>query len=615
MSTLAAPLASPLYEGTGVSSTVPYPWDVAINGRPYQVNFDGDLFRFRSIPILRQQQDTSSKPGEQSINPAGLWRRTAKSWHRGAGQTYFDGSDDADEYRFRSSKGIDCWTRRQIGLLPDTAQKRASANTNLQAVPVGNNLYLADGNEVYRTTDLAVWTATNVLAVDATTGPVQSIATDGYDVWAVVTDGIHASTRGAGAWTHLVNQPAALTFNLLGYVKGRLMAAAGPNIYNITSAGLPAAPAALFPHPNTDFRWVGFAEGNGRIYAAGWSGDKSEVYRIGIKADGTGLDAAIPATPGLPDGEVVRSIANYLGYILLGTDKGVRFCETNGDSGDLEIGELIEIPNPVRCFEGQDRFVWFGWTNYDGVSTGLGRLDLTQFIATRAPAYASDLMAAAQGNVLSVATFAGKLVFTVSGSGVWAETADKTPSGTIDSGFITFDIADRKVGVFLDVRHEPLYGSHKAYVAGDGGVFTQIGSDTAPLGTIDDPYPVGQLQAEKYEVRHELVRSASETTKAPTVTRHTLRANPAADSGLEIRIPVNLHRTVKIRETEYPVDVLAELVAIDGLRTSGRVVTCQLLTKTYQVIVTDLEWIPAHRNTGDTPIFEGLALVTVKTVS
>ena len=47
---------------------------------------------------------------------------------------------------------------------------------------------------------------------------------------------------------------------------------------------------------------------------------------------------------------------------------------------------------PVQSMVGNNRFVYFGWNNYDGESTGLGRMDLSTFIDTQAPALTSDLM-------------------------------------------------------------------------------------------------------------------------------------------------------------------------------------------------------------------------------
>ena len=108
-------------------------------------------------------------------------------------------------------------------------------------------------------------------------------------------------------WTFLPGTEAARlkiintghNWGVLEYVKGRLMAAGsgatdGYKIWNITASG--NNPAILYTHPNTAFTWVGFAAGQQHIYAAGYAGRTSLIYKTAIKADGTALD--IPSQAG-----------------------------------------------------------------------------------------------------------------------------------------------------------------------------------------------------------------------------------------------------------------------------------------------------------------------------
>src|SRR5262245_28892324 len=78
------PSASPLVPGV---------YDCALDGHPYLFNRShADLetiqawLRQSSQPLLRDQSDQSDEPAEHSISPAVQWRRTAESWHKGAGQ-------------------------------------------------------------------------------------------------------------------------------------------------------------------------------------------------------------------------------------------------------------------------------------------------------------------------------------------------------------------------------------------------------------------------------------------------------------------------------------------------------------------------------------------------
>lgn len=590
--------STPYYTGQTRTEEVPHRWDVSLNGRGFLVDLTAgdDSFSRRSIPLLRNQANTGEQFGEASLNPEELWRRSQDSWDHGAGQDYYD-RPDSDRRRFRISKGIDVWSKWSMSLLRDTATRRASANTNLALAVAGTYLYVTDGTALVRTQDLTSFTAVTGLPNAAT-----SIASDGFTVFtAHGASGVYATTRGAAS-SSAYN---ALATQLVGYVKGRLMAANNNVVYNITSA---AVPAPTFTHPNADFRWVGFAEGQTQIYAAGFSGDKSLVYRTTIRPDGTSLDTLIVAGE-LPDGEIVRAIGAYLGFVLLGTDKGLRFCATDG-SGNLTVGSLIRTDGAVRCFEGQDRFVWFGWENYDTSSTGLGRLDLSTFIAELTPAYASDLMADGQGAVASVVTFGDVRVFTATGIGVIGETTEKVESGTLDTGLISYELSDPKVAVYADVRLSDLSGTNRGYLSVDGGSFELIG--TRAGDSDDEPFMAGQRSGEQFELRMELLRSATATSRGPVVTRLQLRSYPKPTRGEIFTVPLLLHEQVIDRQdSNAQMDVVDALEEIRTLQDSRLLVIYQVGTESHTVLVDDSQFVYSHR-TSDGRAWNGTCLVKLK---
>src|SRR5690606_16876467 len=334
---------------------------------------------------------------------------------------------------------------------------------------------IADDDEILLTDDLDTFTALE----DADGGPVLSMVSDGYHVWtAHGSNGIYRTTRGDSATASQVTG----TVELLAFAKGRVIAAAGGSIYDATAAAVDDSPdtlpSALYEHPNPDFQWNSVTECEAWIYAGGFSGDKSHVYRISIDDETTNHLPPAAAAP-LPDGEVVTALQGYLGFVLIGTTRGVRFAVPS-QQGDLTLGAVIETPHPVRCFEPQDRFVWFGWSDYDGASTGLGRIDLSVFADADAllPAHASDLMVTGHGAVPAVVTFQDKRVFAVEGMGFYTESEELVPEGHIDSGAIGFGIADPKIGLYVDV-HTLGDGKFQAAVAIDDGAFGNIGSTYA----------------------------------------------------------------------------------------------------------------------------------------
>ena len=609
------------YEGLGVSSEVPQLYSFALSGHPYlpdDVQQGEYRWRHTTIPLLKQQQQSDGKLGQKSINPNGLWRSSVETWHKGAGQLNYD-LDDSDPARFYQSKGFDPWTRWNGSMLPDTTALVASANTNLRLAATTTRLFWTDGTAVKYSDDLA--------AVASMTGSPGSawvgIASTGDYVYASNATDIYrwaatdtAVTAGGSPWS---------TGNVGGlwWVRGkaRLMAigtgGTSTEVYNITSSTLPSSIApAIIP---TGFTWVGFCDGPGVIYGAGYSGDKSLIFRWGIKSDGTGLDVAIPAlVDGLPDGELVYSIASYLGFVLIGTDQGVRLAIPNQTTGNLTVGALIDIDHPVRCFEGQGSSVWFGWTNYDTDSTGLGRLSLTTFTDpdNQVPAYASDLMSASdatvQGNVLSVGTFLGKRVFAVSGAGVYAEDTDLVPEAWVESGWRSFGIPDDKVAMLIDVRHEPLVGTVAASLALDGsstfaGVLTN-----STAGMTGATVPAGELTAERFNSKLTLTRDAV-TTTGPTVSREVLSMNPTADTGFLIIFPALLNEKDVIGQTSKFRDPDAELRYLQNLRASRDVVAWQEGSRTYSVSLEDFVWLPRFSGLlPDKSAFPGTCVLQLK---
>jgi len=585
------------FSGASRTLQVPGRFHCGLNGRGYMIDTARlQEFRRQSIPLLREQQDTTDSPGEQTLSPEELWRRSQDDWTHGAGQVHLD-RKDSDSRRFRSSKGIDIWTRWQMSLLPGTAVRRSSANTGLALTPVGDRLYVLDGAGLFHTTNLTTFTA-------VTGGPAtapSSIASDGFNVYtAHGASGVYRTTRGAATTA----SHATGTVGAVGYVKGRLMAASGPSIYNVTVAG--ALPAALYTQPNTDWTWVGFAEGQAAIYAAGFSGDKSLVYRTAVKADGTALDVPVVAAE-LPDGEIIRSIYGYLGFLVLGTDLGVRFAAADVN-GNLTIGALIRTAGAVRCFEGQDRFIWFGWTNYDDASTGLGRLDLSVFVSSLAPAHASDLMATGQGSVVGVATFRGVRVFAVDGLGFYEQTAALVGGGTLDTGLISFGLPDLKTAVYLDVKVAQPVDTNRAYISVDSGAFVLIGTRSSALV---DPFTVGELSGEVFEVRHELQNLDAVTTAGPVVSRYTLRAYPRPSQGEMFMVPVLLHESVETLTDTYRQDPREEYTALVSLRESKRLTTFQLGLESHTVTVDDALMQYSHLTESNTA-WNGTALLKLK---
>lgn len=577
------------YTGTGATQLVPYVFPVAVNGRAYPLDMKSGQFSRQFDARVRDSVDQSTEPGEAAINPQGLWRRSQSSWHYGAGQEYSD-TADAEAYRFYESKGVDVWTRGQLSLLRDTSIAYSSANTNLYMATADSRIYGTDGQNVKFTTDWSTFTTVTGTAASN----LYSITSDGYNVFYSYANGDIDQTN-AGVTTSSA-YITGIEAGTLRYVRGRLMVAGQGadkhKIWNITTAPGSNAnnPGALYTHPNTNFTWEGFAGGQNHIYCAGHAGNKSLIYKTQIKADGTALD--IPTVAGeLPFGEIVTTLDAYLGYILIGLENGLRFCSADGD-GNLIIGPLIRTGTSVQSFAPIGQYVYFGWTNYDSTSTGLGRLDISRQVVTNQPAYASDLMATGQGTVLDVHEFNGDPVFTVSGLGAYRpHSTNLVASGTLDSGIYRWGVPDAKFIPKWDMRTEPLNGTVSLAVASDSGSFEAVGTQSTQ-GSLDSTFDGFETKVYEASAQLTLTRSSTDATVGPVITRWMGRAYAAPLRSQIFSVPLLLHHRINIRDREYYFDVDDELSRLRDLVENPRVVTYQENTDTYSVVVEDVRWIP-----------------------
>jgi len=603
--------ATSFYTGTGATELVPDVFPIAINGRPYMLDMASNQFSRAYDARVRDSVDQSTEPGEGAINPQGLWRRSQSSWHYGAGQEYSD-TADAEAYRFNTSKGVDVWNKGRLTLLRDTTQSYATSNSNLYAATASDRIYGTDGQSVRYTTDWVTFpTVTGTAASN-----LYSIASDGYNVFYSYDNGdIDQTNAGVSTSSAYIT---GIEAGRLRYVKGRLMVAGQGTdkrkIWNITTTPGSTAnnPGALYTHPNDDFNWVGFAAGQNNIYCAGYAGNKSLIYKTAVKPDGTALDIPTVAAE-LPLGEIIQEIDGYLGYIVIGLADGFRFCSAD-DNGNLLVGPKIVTGTAVESFAGIGQYIYFGWKNYDSTSTGIGRMDISVFISTNQPAYASDLMVTGQGSIVDVHEFGGDPVFNVAGLGAYRpHPTNLVSSGTLTSGIYRWGVPDAKFVPKLDLRCLPLVGSVAMSIMSDDGAYYDF--ETLDVAGVKEKTFDG-LEDKVFEaqIKLTLTRAAGATT-GPTLTRWMARAYAAPLRSQIFTVPILMHHTLNIQGRDYFQDVDEELRLLRDLVENPRVVSYQENEETYAVVVENVQMntrqtVYAHR-TND---FEGTAIVVMRSV-
>jgi hypothetical protein len=594
------------FNGTAQTDLVPSLYPVAINGRPYLIDQKAGTYGRTFEQRVRDSQDTSTAPGEAAINPGGLWRRGQDSWHLGAGQQYAD-TAEAQDYRFYKSKGVDPWTKGQISLLNATKLSLSNAATTSHMVVQDGRIYVSLNGDVKYTTDPYASSPTWSDCTGEPGGTCAAMATDGYKIYlAFPSDGVRQIIPNLSVSAISGSKFVGTndSYYMLGFAKNFMFGAHDHKLRSINSGG---SPADVITPADGEFRWVGVATGQNAVYAAGYSGKKSLIYKVTISSAGA-LEGGVVALE-LPTGEVVSAISGYLGFILIGTNKGVRFCTTDSQS-NLIAGQIIPTSGSVYKFSSNDRFTYFTWSNYDGTSGGLGRLDLATFTSANTPAFATDLMYDSSADVKNVVIFDDKAVFTVSGVGVVAEdTSTHVTSGTVELGTYRWGIPDRKFVAKVDVRTEPLTGSVVASLANDHESYESLGTFNSANG-VEYTFEGSDTQAIEADFKLTLNKSS---TGSPIVTRWMARAYAAPFRSEVFVVPVLLHHKIRPRERDIYLDPELELEQLTDLIANPKIVTLQLGTKAYSVIVEDVAWKPVD-TTGNTWSWDGTATVTMRSV-
>lgn len=398
--------ATSTWENTDIS------FDTAIGGIPffYAINDQRPYIR-QTAPFRKEQFDNGTEPGEQSLT--GWWLRSQSSFHNGSGINFYDPSaGETVLYRFNDSKGVDIWTKGQVTLLKDTAvghmttypvdSTTGRSFQQLRSIKWNgtNGVLLHDGYDV----DKIDTTGTETHFIDFNAGSddkVYAICDDGVNAYWVTNDTGpsgklevnkkplvgDASTAAVPLFT---SAGITVTNAAMEYVKDRIVMAANNKIYEFSStAG--ALPTAVYTHSDSDVIFTSITASGPAIYVAGFSGIQSFIYKFTLSTAGAmpTLTTAITAAE-MPVGEKIHKIYYYLGYMLIGTSKGVRAALVSDQDGSIQYGPLIfKTTQPVYDFAARDRFVWCA-ASVDG-EPGVVRIDLGNEVETLRFAYANDI--------------------------------------------------------------------------------------------------------------------------------------------------------------------------------------------------------------------------------
>ena len=384
-------------------------YDVAIGGLPFILaTSDERPYVRQTAPFKKDQFDNGAEPGEQSLT--GWWLRSQSSFHRGDGIRFYDPSaGEAVQHRFADSKGVDVWTKGEAKLLKDvtaahivTGDIRTTGRRfqELRSIQWNNSkgVLLKDEYDVDKIDINGVEThfINYNAGVDA---PVHGICDDGTTAYWITNTStkktvykkpLIGSAADASDVVTMFDEIGTISNAVMEFVKERIVMCADNKVYEFSGSAV-AMPTAVYTHPSTSHIYTSITASGPAIYIAGYNGIQSTIQKFTLSTAGVmpTLTSAVVAAE-LPVGEIVHKIYYYLGYMMIGTNKGIRAAVVSDQDGSINYGPLIvETSQPCYDFAARDHYVWCA-TGVDG-EPGVIRIDLGTEVETLRFAYANDI--------------------------------------------------------------------------------------------------------------------------------------------------------------------------------------------------------------------------------
>ncbi|MFY9325209.1 MAG: hypothetical protein WAO29_01990 [Candidatus Nanopelagicales bacterium] len=606
-------------------------YDIAISGEPFLLaSSDRYPYQRQTAQYRKQQFDNSKEIGEQAFE--GWWLRSQSSFHLGAGINYLDPlTGENVQYRFKDSAGVDVWTPGQVTMLPKMDEV---ASITGSAYMVGgidsldqDFVFYSDDDELYRLDD----TGTAALVPHGGTESILGLVQDGLYYYAADEDKIYrGDLTGTGA-TGTSYYPTNNAKVVLSYVKQRIVAGIGEKIVEITQSRggtNPDSSDVRYTHPDTGWTWSAIAEGPTAIYASGYRGNNSSIYKFTLSNVGVmpTLTQAVTAAD-FPDDEYVMNIATYLGrFIVIGTSKGIRIGILD-DNGDITYGPLTyEKTNPVHkvqiAFE--DRFAYVTVTNAIDGNSGVIRIDLSQEVEPGRYAYAKDLSTETTGCSCGIAFLgsSGRLVLAMDNEGIFYESiTEKVATGFLETGLIRYGTIEKKYFKLVKPRiAQPMDGSIAVSTKTVGGNVNSIITLTNTTPAINEDLGTNlQFPQEALAFLFTFGRSSIDVSKGPEFDGYQIKSLPAVRRNRQLTIPLLNFDFESDRfgvQIGYEGRAFDRLQALESIEALGDTVLVQDFT-TGETVLGLIEQLSFERTTPPKSGFSGfggIIYVSVRTV-
>lgn len=586
--------------------------------------------------------------------------RSQSSFHGGAGIKFFDPSaGESIGYRFYDSQNVNIWTKGQVTLLNSVIENHnttASLDSYNRPQQYIRSIQWTSGGTTYD--GVLLHDGYDIDKCDSNgnvTHFVDYNAGSAEPVYAVCDDGVYAywvtnATQGGANKLHMYKKPLSgssantadevtmfyatgtvITNAIMEFVKDRIILCVNGKVYELTGSSTSLG-TPVYTNTNSNYVYTSITASGPAIYTSGNSGMYSTIqkYTLGSNGSMPVLTQAVVAAE-LPPGEIIYKIYYYLGYMAIGTSKGVRIAEVNDQDGSISYGPLtIELTvQPCYDFAARDRFLWCA-TGDGGINAGLNRIDLSQIIEGEPLrfAYASDLRydQTTSHSTVGCAFFgsSSRMAFvtafnSTSGHVYRENTSALASSGYLQTGAIRYGTLEPKNFKFVRARGDYSFGAMDIQTVEENGNINNVISYNASVGTPEAATTNPENSQEFLSYKFTLSRSASDTSKGPVFKGFQAKALPATKRQRLIQFPVWCFDVEKDRynvTTGYEGRAWERIQILEAIEAEGDIVNVQDFTtgERVQAIIEQIQFSRKTPPSGNFSGFGGLLTVTVRTV-
>jgi hypothetical protein len=471
-----------------------------------------------------------------------------------------------------------------------------------------------------------------------------------YPVYAICDDGVYAywvtnrlvagnyrltvykkplSGDSTTAETQMLQKTTITVTNaVMEYTKERIVMCANDSVYEFSTSAS-SLPTAVYDHNDPDHIFTSITSSGAAIYVAGYSGIQSNIYKFTLNTSGAmpTLTSAITAAE-LPVGETTFKISYYLGYMAIGTNKGMRVAQVSDQDGSIAYGALLfETTQPVYDFAFRDKYIW-ATTGVEG-QVGLTRVNLGTEIAPLIFAYAWDLYDPTDtlGQYTTSCAFMGdtaRLAFCNAGNGsdgtIYIQSATEVlETGYLQTGFVRYNTLENKIFKLLQARVDTTNGAFSIQSVTSTDVEYTIGTfaqgDVVPEVNVN--YPTGAQQYLGFKFTFN--RSTTDSSVGPLFTGYQIKALPAIPRQRLIQYPVMCYDREMDKfnnETGYEGAAYDRMSQLEAVENAGDTIKVEDFRtgESYIGLIEEMDFINKTPTDKRFSGYGGLLLVTIRTV-